>query len=378
MSNRDYYEILGVERNASEEDIKKAYKKLAFKYHPDKNPDDSHAEDKFKEVGEAYAILSDSQKRAQYDHFGHAQPGGMGGGFNTMDIDPFEIFRSFMSGFGDLGGTFGDFGFGGTRRRQPAKGREMQLNLNLSLEETASGTSKKLKIKRLERCDFCNGSGSKPGTSKRQCPACNGSGEIRRSALGGFFTQVYTCDTCSGTGQIIKDPCPRCRGDGRIRGETTINVNIPGGVSSGNYIYLRGQGNSGPNGGPRGDIRVIIEEKEHQYFQRDGDDVIYHLRISFPQAVLGESVEVPTLDGRARLSIPPGTQSGKIFRMRNKGIKHLNGLGAGDQLVLVQIYSPEKLTPRDREIIQELAESESMKPKSNGKGFFQKVKDAFF
>jgi len=382
MNKRDYYEVLGVDRNASIDDIKKAYRKLAVKYHPDKNPGDSEAEKKFKEVGEAYAVLSDEQKRSQYDRFGHVSPGtsggGYGGGFSTMDIDPFEIFRSFMSGFGGFGSGFADFGFGSSSASRQAKGREMQLTLKLTLEEIAAGVNKKIKIKNLVTCDLCNGSGSKPGSPPRTCPVCHGSGEIRRSAMGGFFTQVSPCDSCRGQGQIISDPCPACRGEGRVRGETTISVNIPAGVTTGNYIILRGQGNAGPNNGAKGDIKVYIEEKEHEYFERQGDDLFYHLQISFPQAALGDTVTVPTLTGNAKITIPGGTQSGKIFRMRGLGIKHLNDYGSGDQLVVVQIYTPQKLSPKEHQLLQELAECEGVQPKPSEKGFFHKVKDAFF
>jgi len=381
MSKRDYYEVLGISKDASDEEIKKAYKKLAMKYHPDKNQDDPSAEEKFKEVGEAYAILSNPQKRAQYDRFGHASPGGgMGNGMH-MDIDPFEIFRSFMSGFGgSFGGFggFGDFGFGQSQRSQRIMGREMQIKLKLTLEDISTGVTKKIKIKRLDQCDNCNGSGAKTGTSKQTCPICQGSGQIRRTSMGGIFTQVYACDSCGGSGQIIKDPCPRCKGDGRSPGEATISVSIPAGVAEGNFIYLRGQGNAGPNDGPRGDIKVIIQVEDHKYFIRDGDDILYHLHISFPQAVLGDTVEVPTLSGKARLTVPAGTQSGKVFRMRNKGLKHLNGYGSGDQLIISQIYTPEKLSNEERKLVEKLAESENVKPSANGKGFFEKVKDAIF
>lgn len=379
MSKRDYYEVLGVDNNSSEDEIKRAYRKQAIKFHPDKNPDDKDAEMKFKEVGEAYAILADEQKRAQYDRFGHAASGagGFGGGFQGAEVDPFEIFRSFMNGFG--GGGFSDFGFGGTgARSRSTRGREMQLSLKLTLEEIAAGANKKIKIKKLVHCDVCSGSGSKPGSSPKTCPVCRGTGEIRRSAMGGFFTQVAPCDSCRGSGKIISDPCPSCRGDGRNRGETTVSVNIPAGVTNGNYILLRGQGNAGPNSGPDGDIKVFIEEIDHEFFERDGDDLLYRLQISFPQAALGDSVLVPTLNGKAKLTIPSGTEAGKIFRMKGKGIKHLNGYGTGDQLVIVQIYTPKKLSTREQELLKELSECEGIKPQPSDKGFFKKVKDAFF
>jgi len=381
MAKRDYYQVLGIDKNASEEEIKKAYRKLAFKYHPDKNPDNPGAEEKFKEVGEAYAVISNPEKRVQYDRFGHAQPegAGFGGGFSSMDIDPFEILRNFMSSFGGFGGAFGDFSFDtGGRRTRRYKGNEMQLTLKLTLEEIASGVSKKIKVKRLQRCDQCDGSGIKPGSSRKTCPVCRGAGEIRRSSMGGIFVQTYACDACKGTGQIISDPCPRCKGDGRVRGETTINVNIPAGVATGNYILLDGRGNAGPNGGPNGDIKVFVEEKEHEYFERNENDIIYHLPISFPQAALGDTVEIPTLTGNTQISIPPGTQSGKVIPMKGKGIKHLRGYGSGDQLVVVRVYTPKKLGLRETQLLQELSESADMKPHPSEKGFFRKVRDAFF
>jgi molecular chaperone DnaJ len=381
MAKRDYYEVLGVERNASEEEIKKAYRKLALKYHPDKNKGDPAAEEKFKEVGEAYSVLSDSTKRAQYDRYGHAAPTGMGqdfrGGFGG-DFDPFELFRNVM---GDAFG-FGDF-FGGGRRDTRSgrqKGSDLQITLRLTLEEVATGVTKKIRVKKLKTCQTCKGSGAKPGTQRQTCPTCKGAGEIRQvsRSLFGNFVNITTCSTCNGEGTVLTERCPECMGEGLVRGETTISVNVPAGVKTGNYLHLRGQGNAGPHGGPAGDIIVMIEEKEHEFFERNRDDVIYRLDLSIPQAVLGDDIEVPTLTGRAKLTIHPGTQPGKVLRMKGKGIKHLNGSGVGDQLVQVGIYVPEQLSLEERKCLESLRDSENFQPKSDSKGFFRKVKDAFF
>jgi molecular chaperone DnaJ len=380
MEKRDYYEVLGVDRDAGEDEIKKAYRKLALKYHPDKNKGDPGAEEKFKEVGEAYSILSDPQKRAQYDRFGHAATTGAGPGFGgfEMEFDPFELFRSVM---GDAFG-FGDF-FGGARqqgRRVRRKGSDLRITLKLSLEEIAQGVTKKIRVKKLKVCKTCGGSGARPGSQRQTCPTCRGAGEIRQvsRSLFGNFVNVTTCSTCGGEGTIVADRCTDCGGEGLVRGETTLSVNVPAGVKTGNYLHLRGQGNAGPRGGPAGDIIVVIEEKDHEFFERQGDDIIYRLQVSIPQAVLGDEVEVPTLTGRAKLTVNPGTQPGRILRMKGKGVKHLNGHGVGDQLVQVNLYVPDHLTDQERECIESLRRSESFQPKSDQKGFFRKVKDAFF
>ncbi len=381
MDKRDYYEVLGVDRNAGDDDIKKAYRKLALKYHPDKNKGDSAAEEKFKEVGEAYSVLTDPQKRAQYDRFGHAATTGAAGpGFGgfSMDFDPIDLFRTVMGdafGFGDL--------FGGGRaqaRGGRRKGSDLQITLKLTLEEVAQGVTKKIRVKKHKACKACGGSGAQPGSQRQTCPTCRGAGEIRQvsRSLFGNFVNVSTCNTCGGEGTIVAERCSDCAGEGIVRGETTLSVNVPAGVKTGNYLHLRGQGNAGPRSGPAGDIIVVIEEKDHEYFERQGDDIVYRMQLSIPQAVLGEMLEVPTLTGRAKLTIHPGTQPGKILRMKSKGIKHLSGAGVGDQLVQVNLYVPDKLTEQESQMMESLRDSESFRPKAGQKGFFKKVKDAFF
>ncbi|MBM3325095.1 MAG: molecular chaperone DnaJ [Calditrichaeota bacterium] len=380
MAKRDYYEVLGVDRKASEEEIKKAYRKLAMEYHPDRNKGDKNAEEKFKEVGEAYAVLSDSEKRARYDQFGHAAVGpgaGTGGAPWSFEFDLSDALRQFMEG-----GLFSDF-FGGMRSdpRGPTRmrGSDLQIALKLTLEEIATGVSKKLKVHRHVTCEECGGSGARRGTSRTSCPTCRGSGQVRqvsRSILG-QFVNITTCPQCHGLGTVVKDPCSTCHGDGRVRGESVVNVDIPAGVATGNYVQLRGQGNAGPFGGPSGDLIVLIEEKEHRHFTRRGNDIVYELSLSIPQAVLGDEVEVPTLTGRARLHIEPGTPPGRLLRMRGRGLKYLNGHGTGDQLVEIKLHIPEKLTARERRLFEELKESENLKPKAEQKSFSGKAKDTF-
>ncbi len=379
MAKRDYYEVLGVERNANEEAIKKAYRKLAMQYHPDRNKGDKTAEEKFKEVGEAYAVLSDSDKRARYDRFGHAAtgPGAGAGAPGTFEFDLSDALRQFMEG-----GLFGDF-FGGLRSepRGPTRtrGGDLQISMKLTLEEIATGVTKKIKVHRYQSCEECGGSGAKRGTSRTTCSTCRGSGQVRqvsRSILGQFIN-ITTCPQCQGQGTIAKDPCPACRGEGRVRGESVVTVEIPAGVATGNYIQMRGHGNAGPHGGPAGDLIVVIEEKEHAYFTRRGNDILYEIILSIPQAVLGDEVEVPTLTGRARLHIEPGTPPGRILRMRGRGLKQLNGHSTGDQLVEINLYVPERLTAHEKRLFEELKQSESLKPKTDQKSFFGKVKDSF-
>lgn len=375
MPKRDYYEILGVNRGVSEDEIKKAYRQLAMKYHPDRNPENKEAEEKFKEASEAYEVLRDPEKRRQYDQFGHEGMRSMGyQGFGSVE-DIFSAFGDFFSDFG-----FGDF-FGArtSRMRSQAaarQGSDLQVRLPLTLEEITENTEKKLKLKRYVRCEDCHGTG---GKSQTTCSTCHGSGQVRQvsRSIFGQFVNISACPVCLGEGTIVKDQCQSCRGEGRIKKENVISVKIPAGVAHGNYLNLRGQGNAGIRGGEPGDITVVIDEIEHKYFERDGDDVIYDLKISFSQAALGDEVEVPTLTGKVKLVVDPGTQNGKILRMRGKGIPHLHGQGHGDQLVRVIVWTPSNLSKRERELFQELAKVESSHPKNDRDGFFERVKKSF-
>lgn len=379
MSKRDYYEVLGIRRDATEDEVKKAYRRLAMQYHPDRNPGDKEAEEKFKEAGEAYEVLKDSSKRQRYDAYGHAGAKGAYGGFGAgVDFDLADALRTFMSeGFG-----FGDFfNLGRSRDKAgPVRGSDLQIRLKLSLEEIATGATKKIKLKKLVACETCGGSGAAAGSKSVKCPSCNGTGQIRQvsRSIFGQFINISTCGQCSGRGKVIQHPCHACGGEGRQQGEKTVSVDIPVGVNSGNYITVRGEGNVGPRGGPAGDALIFLEEKEHEYFERHGDDVLYDLPISVSQAVLGDEVEIPTLNGPVKLEIGPGTQSGKILRLRNKGIPHLNGYGCGDQLVRILVWIPTKLSSDERRLFEELARYEGLRPPKNGRSFFKKMKDALF
>jgi molecular chaperone DnaJ len=363
MDKRDYYEVLGVSKGAGQDEIKKAYRKMAMQYHPDRNPGNKEAEEKFKEAAEAYEVLSNDEKRAKYDKFGHN--GLRGGqdfhGFNNVN----DIFSNFSDIFGSAfgGGSIFDDLFGGGGQQQRGRqrttgqpGSDLKITLKLTLEEIASGTTKKVKIKKHNKCTTCNGTGAKSSASFKTCSVCNGSGEIRQvsKSIFGQFVNIAPCNNCGGTGRIISEPCTTCNGDGRMQDESTIKINVPAGVSDGNYMTLRGEGNAGKNGGPAGDIICIFEELPHENFTRDGDNVIYELFISFPDAVLGTEVEVPTLNGKAKLKIEPGTLAGKFLKMREKGIQHLNSHGAGDQLVRVNIIVPKNVSTRERDMLRDL------------------------
>lgn len=376
MSKRDYYEILGVDRSADEKEIKKAFRKLAMKYHPDRNPDNKEAEQKFKEINEAYEVLSDKEKRAMYDKFGHAgvngnAQGGFSGGFSG--------FGGFEDIFGDIFDMFGG-GFSYNRRRnRPQKGPDIKIQVKLTFDEAAFGVDKEIEVYRYEECKTCHGSGAKPGTSSKRCPKCNGTGEIRysqRTPLG-QFVNVKTCDVCHGEGTIVEEPCKVCNGQGKIRKKKKINVKIPGGVDDGSIITLRGEGEPGINGGSHGDLYVIIDVVPHQIFKRDGYDVICEIPITFVQAALGDEIIVPTLDGRVKYKIPEGTQSGTIFRLKGKGVQILNGYGRGDQYVKVIVEVPKKLNEKQKDLLRKFAEEMGEDVHEQRKSFFDKVKDVF-
>lgn len=379
MTKRDYYEILGVERNASKDDLKKAYRKLAMQYHPDRNPGNKEAEEKFKEAAEAYEILNNDDKRARYDRFGHEGVKGSGyGSQGFSDIN--DIFSHFSDIFGGGSSIFDDFFGGGHQRgRQRSRGipgSDLKVTLKLTLEEIATGVSKKIKIKKQIVCDQCSGTGAAGSNSKKKCPICNGTGEIRsvsRSVFG-QFVNITACSNCNGEGEVIDTPCKKCFGDGRVNDDVTIKIDVPAGVHEGSYMTLSGEGNAGKRGGNPGDIIVVFKEEEHQYFLREDDDIVYELSISFPEAVLGTEVDVPTLFGKARLKIDPGTPSGKLLKMRDKGIKHLNQSGYGDQIVKVNINIPKKLSIKEKELLKELSEQPNFKSfdKDSEKGFFKR------
>lgn len=379
--DRDYYEVLGISRDATEQEIKKAYRKLALQYHPDRNPGDKEAEEKFKEVSEAYEVLKDPEKRRRYDMYGKSGIKGGFEGFSGFDFDLSDALRTFMSE-----GFFGDFAdfFGGStqsrRRASRTRGADLQIRLKLTLEEVAEGVTKKIKFKRFVRCETCGGSGTRRGANAATCPVCHGRGEVRQVSrtLFGQIVNVTTCSHCNGEGKIITDPCPDCRGEGRVKKEQTLSVNIPAGVSSGNYLTLRGEGHTGPRGGSSGDAIIVIDVEEHPYFERHGDDIIYDLYISFSQAALGDIVEVPTLKGKAKLTIPAGTQSGKILRMRGKGIRHLHHHGSGDQLVRIFVWTPTRLSEQEKDLFRKLAEMKNIQPPKEDKSFFKKLKETLF
>jgi len=374
---RDYYEVLGLDRNATEADVKKAYRTMAMKYHPDRNPNDKSTEEKFKEVGEAYEVLKDAQKRVQYDRFGHQEARGFGSPF-SQEWDLSDALRIFMSeGFGfDIFGS--ESRRGGKSRKQ--RGSDLQIRLKLTLEEVATGATKKIKLKKQIKCPACQGTGSEGNRSSKKCPTCQGAGEVRQvsNSFFGQFVNISACPRCGGEGSVVEQPCTHCRGEGRITGDTVVDVNIPAGVATGNYLSVEKEGNIGPRGGPAGDLIVIIEEQEHQYFERHGNDVLYLLQLSFSQAALGEEIEIPTLDGSVKLEINPGIQSGKILRLKGKGIPHLRRHDRGDLLVQVMIWTPTKLNAHEKKILKELANNENFIPPKDDKSFFKKVKDTFF
>ncbi len=383
---RDYYEVLGVDRNADADAIKKAYRKLALQYHPDRNGGSKEAEEKFKEATEAYEVLRDPQKRAAYDRYGHAgvkAGAGGGAGFSGFDFaDALNIFMRDFGGFGldDL------FGGAGTRRGRGArrKGPDVQLRLPLTLEEVASGAKKTLRVKLLDPCSSCSGTGAEGGAAPVSCPTCGGSGEVRRvqSSFLGQLVSVTPCPACGGEGLRIERVCPNCSGEGVERVDRQVRVEVPAGVSSGDYITLRGQGNAGARGAPRGDIIVVLEVEDDPRFERDGADLIHELVVTFTQAALGAEVEVPTVEGPVRIKVPAGTQSGRLLRLRGKGLPHLRSNGRGDLIVRVHVWVPTELSPEQEALLRKLAELEDPPPRTEAsrdseRGFWSKIKEAF-
>ncbi|MDQ3019706.1 MAG: molecular chaperone DnaJ [Bacteroidota bacterium] len=387
MTKRDYYEILSVSKTSTVDEIKSSYRKLAMKHHPDKNPGDKESEEKFKELAEAYEILSDPNKRQRYDQFGHQGVNGSGGfqGFDNIN----DIFSHFGDIFGNFGGNrssggsiFDDFFGGGSRSssQQNNEGSDLKISISLTLEEIAEGIEKTVKVKKYKNCTKCEGSGAKANSGHTKCSNCNGSGEIRQvtRSMFGQFVNVTMCNVCHGEGRIIKEKCEECHGEGRIKSESSIKINIPAGVEEGNYIPLRGQGNSGIRGGQPGDLLVFIEEEKHKYFVRDGEDIYFELEVSIVDAVMGADVIVPTLTGKAKLTVEAGTQSGKLLRMKGKGLKNLNGHGRGDEIVRVNVHIPSKINSKEKELLRELGTSENFKPKNTHSAKEKKTEKSFF
>lgn len=353
---RDYYEVLGIDRNATDDDIKKAFRKLAFQYHPDKNSE-SGATEKFKEINEAYEVLSSSDKRAAYDRYGHE--GVQQGAGSSQD------FGAGFSGFGDIfDAFFGGMNTATTDRHGPLQGNDIQQQVTITLEEAAFGCERELKMMRSENCSVCHGLGSKPGTQPVRCPACNGTGQVKRvqQSLFGRFVNIGTCTKCHGEGQIITEFCPQCKGTGRERFTRTLTIKIPAGVANGNQLNIRGEGDAGIRGGSPGDLYLNINVLPHAFFTREGDDILYELPVNFAQAALGDEVEVPVLNGKTRIKIPPGAQNGRIFRIKDRGVTHLRGGGRGDEIVTLKVVTPDKLTKEQKHLFEELAKSMGSAP----------------
>ncbi|KPM49406.1 molecular chaperone DnaJ [Jiulongibacter sediminis] len=381
---RDYYEVLGVSKGASAEELKKAYRKLAIKYHPDKNPGDAEAEKKFKEIAEAYSVLSDPQKKARYDQYGHAGMGGAGGfggqGGFTMD----DIFSQFGDIFGDdspFSSFFGGSRGGGGGRRGVRKGSDLRIKLKMSLSDVAKGLEKKIKVKRYTSCNTCGGNGAKNGTSLNTCGTCNGQGQVRRvqQTMLGQMVSTSTCPTCNGEGKTVTERCEACFGEGRQLTEDQIQIKIPAGVAEGMQLSMSGKGNVPVRGGVPGDLLIVIEEEEHPDLKRDGNNILFDLPLNFVDAVLGSEVEVPTVDGKVKIKVKNGTQAGEVLRLRGKGLPNLNGYGTGDQLVHINIFTPTSVSSEEKKILEDLRESPNFEPKkgANNKSIFDKMKDFF-
>lgn len=383
MEKRDYYEVLGVSKTASVEEIKKSYRKVAMQYHPDRNPGDKAAEEKFKEAAEAYEILSDTDKRSQYDRFGHAGVSGAGRGFGGgMNMD--DIFSQFGDVFGDdiFGSFFGGGRSRGAQRSRGVRGSNLRVKLKLNYEEIAKGVTKNIKVKKYIVCNTCNGNGAKDKGSLQTCKTCHGSGQVRRvqNTFLGQMQTVTTCPECNGEGTVVTSKCSTCKGSGRVYAEETITIDVPPGVQAGMQLSVSGRGNAGERGGAPGDLIVLIEEEAHEELQREGLNAVYELHISFTDAVFGTNIEVPTIDGRAKIKIPPGTQSGKIFRLKGKGFPNVHSAyEKGDQLIHVSVWTPQNLNEEEKEALSKLSDSSNLKPQpgKTEKSFFDKIKDLF-
>ena len=385
MTKRDYYEILSVSKSASGDEIKKAYRKVAMQYHPDRNPGNTEAEEKFKEAAEAYEVLSDADKKAKYDRYGHAAFAPGSGGFSgSANVNMEDIFSQFGDIFGD--DIFGNF-FGGSRRSSGGgrgrgiRGSNLRIKLKLNYEEMAKGVTKNIKVKKYVPCNTCGGNGAKDKGGIQTCNTCGGSGQVRKvtSTFLGQMQTVSTCPTCNGEGSTITNKCNSCKGEGRVYGEETVNINIPAGVQEGMQLSLSGKGNAGERGGSAGDLIILIEEEAHKELHRDGLNIAFELHLSFPDAVFGTQVEVPTIEGRAKIKIPPGTQSGKIFRLKGKGFPDVNGYGRGDELIHVNIWTPQNITHEEKEMLNQMNSSPNFKPQpgKSEKSFFERVKEVF-
>ncbi len=373
---RDYYEVLGVDKNAGADDIKKAYRKLAMKYHPDRNPGDKEAEEKFKEANEAYEVLSNPDKKSRYDQFGHAgtDPNFNAGGFGGFGGGGFEDV------FSDIFGNMFSGGFSSSQNRTaPKKGRDLRVDITLSFEEAVFGTKKEIRLKRKERCPECDGSGAKSESDIKTCEKCGGSGQVRvrQKSLFGMVETIKTCDVCGGSGKTIKNACSECKGTGYVFKQRTITINIPEGVDDGFVLPLKGEGEAGSNGGRSGDVYIYITVKKHQLFTREGNDIFLEVPLTFVQAALGDDIEVPTIDGKVKLKIPEGTQTGQIFKLKNKGVSNPNGFGKGSQFVKVKVEVPTKLSNAQKKTLQEFAKLSKSDNNNQSKSFWDKVRDTF-
>ncbi len=378
---KDYYDLLGVSKNATEDELKKAYRKLAIQYHPDKNPGDKAAEEKFKEIAEAYGVLSDTEKRQRYDQFGHQGVGGASG-FGGGGVNPEDIFSSIFGDDSPFGSFFGGGGRRGGGGGQPVrKGSDLRIKLKLDLEEIANGAEKKIKVKRYVSCNACTGNGSKNGTSQKTCQTCNGSGQIRKvvSTMLGQMVSTSTCHTCQGEGKVILDRCEVCFGEGRVLNEDLISIKIPAGVGEGMQLSMTGKGNVPTRGGVAGDLLIVIEEEEHPELKRDGNNIIYDLKLNFADAVLGKDVEIPSIGGKVRINVKPGTQAGEVLRLKGKGLKEVNSYSIGDQLVHINIYTPTSISSEEKVIMEKLREAPNFQPRAtkSDKSIFDRMKDFF-